>query len=198
MSRNPLYRILATCPTLPCAAAGISPLVHCCSSLTRADRFGGLQEEAPGFGKPVLVLRTVTERPEGVEAGTVKLVGTDRAHIVAETCRLWMMPMPMAAWRGGQPLWRRPCCGADRSVVARKAGVGGWFRKRREVRTLMRRPVVVLGLIGVVLTVFLLASARPALEAAWQRNMAGNEFVAQLSRSDGSCDAIPTEAIARR
>ncbi|WP_127837092.1 non-hydrolyzing UDP-N-acetylglucosamine 2-epimerase [Clostridium prolinivorans] len=43
---------------------------------------GGLQEEAPHLGKPVLVLRDVTERPEAVEAGTVKLVGTDREIIV--------------------------------------------------------------------------------------------------------------------
>lgn len=43
---------------------------------------GGLQEEVPSLGKPVLVLREVTERPEGVEAGTLKLVGTDKALIV--------------------------------------------------------------------------------------------------------------------
>lgn len=43
---------------------------------------GGLQEEVPSMGKPVLVLRNVTERPEGVEAGTLKLVGTDRKLIV--------------------------------------------------------------------------------------------------------------------
>ena len=49
---------------------------------------GGLQEEAPGLGVPVLVLREVTERPEGVEAGTVKLVGTRRERIVAETILL--------------------------------------------------------------------------------------------------------------
>ncbi|MGH9844434.1 MAG: non-hydrolyzing UDP-N-acetylglucosamine 2-epimerase [Blastocatellia bacterium] len=49
---------------------------------------GGLQEEAPGLGKPVLVMREVTERPEGVEAGTVKLVGTDSTTIVRETRRL--------------------------------------------------------------------------------------------------------------
>ena len=49
---------------------------------------GGLQEEAPGLGKPVLVLREVTERPEGVEAGTVKLVGANRQKIVDETARL--------------------------------------------------------------------------------------------------------------
>ncbi|HAJ54366.1 MAG TPA: UDP-N-acetylglucosamine 2-epimerase (non-hydrolyzing), partial [Lactobacillus sp.] len=38
---------------------------------------GGVQEEAPSLGKPVLVLRDTTERPEGVQAGTLKLVGTD-------------------------------------------------------------------------------------------------------------------------
>jgi UDP-N-acetylglucosamine 2-epimerase (non-hydrolysing) len=43
---------------------------------------GGIQEEAPGLGKPVLVLRDVTERPEAVAAGTVKLVGANRARIV--------------------------------------------------------------------------------------------------------------------
>jgi UDP-N-acetylglucosamine 2-epimerase (non-hydrolysing) len=43
---------------------------------------GGIQEEAPSLGKPVLVMRDVTERPEGVSAGTVKLVGTDTARIV--------------------------------------------------------------------------------------------------------------------
>ncbi|MEM4297361.1 MAG: UDP-N-acetylglucosamine 2-epimerase, partial [Nitrososphaerota archaeon] len=49
---------------------------------------GGIQEEAPGLGVPVLVLREVTERPEAVEAGTVRVVGTDRERIVAETVRL--------------------------------------------------------------------------------------------------------------
>jgi UDP-N-acetylglucosamine 2-epimerase (non-hydrolysing) len=49
---------------------------------------GGVQEEAPAFGKPVLVLRETTERPEGVEAGTAKLVGTDGQTIVAEAAKL--------------------------------------------------------------------------------------------------------------
>lgn len=49
---------------------------------------GGIQEEAPSLGKPVLVMREVTERPEAVAAGTVRLVGTDREKIVAETLRL--------------------------------------------------------------------------------------------------------------
>ncbi len=45
---------------------------------------GGVQEEAPGLGKPVLVMREVTERPEGIAAGTVRLVGTDQAAIERE------------------------------------------------------------------------------------------------------------------
>lgn len=49
---------------------------------------GGLQEEAPSFGVPVLVLRATTERPEAISAGTAQLVGTDRAHIVQTTARL--------------------------------------------------------------------------------------------------------------
>jgi UDP-N-acetylglucosamine 2-epimerase (non-hydrolysing) len=49
---------------------------------------GGIQEEAPSLGKPVLVMRDVTERPEAVDAGTVKLVGTDRDRIVTEVSNL--------------------------------------------------------------------------------------------------------------
>lgn len=49
---------------------------------------GGIQEEAPGLGKPVLVMRDTTERPEALSAGTVKLVGTDYDRIVSEVSRL--------------------------------------------------------------------------------------------------------------
>lgn len=49
---------------------------------------GGIQEEAPSLGKPVLVLRNTTERPEGIEAGTLKLVGTDEEKIYNETKKL--------------------------------------------------------------------------------------------------------------
>ena len=49
---------------------------------------GGIQEEAPSLGKPVLVLRDTTERPEGIEAGTLKLVGTDEEVIYRETKKL--------------------------------------------------------------------------------------------------------------
>ena len=49
---------------------------------------GGIQEEAPSLGKPVLVMRDTTERPEALDAGTVKLVGTDYARIVTEVSHL--------------------------------------------------------------------------------------------------------------
>lgn len=49
---------------------------------------GGIQEEAPGLGKPVLVMRDTTERPEAVDAGTVLLVGTDKDKIIKEVSRL--------------------------------------------------------------------------------------------------------------
>jgi UDP-N-acetylglucosamine 2-epimerase (non-hydrolysing) len=65
------------------------PFVHL---MSRADVIltdsGGVQEEAPSLGKPVLVMRETTERPEAIEAGTVRLVGTDTATIVRETERL--------------------------------------------------------------------------------------------------------------
>jgi len=49
---------------------------------------GGIQEEAPSLGKPVLVMRKTTERPEGIAAGTARLVGTDKERIIEETTRL--------------------------------------------------------------------------------------------------------------
>lgn len=58
---------------------------------------GGVQEEAPSFGKPVLVLRENTERPEAVTAGTVKLIGTATEGIVAEVARLLEDPTAYAA-----------------------------------------------------------------------------------------------------
>ncbi|MBI5943347.1 MAG: UDP-N-acetylglucosamine 2-epimerase (non-hydrolyzing) [Chloroflexi bacterium] len=65
------------------------PLVHLMkhASLILTDS-GGIQEEAPAFGIPTLVLRDVTERPEGVAAGTLKLVGTETSNIVKEATRL--------------------------------------------------------------------------------------------------------------
>jgi len=65
------------------------PMVHLLrySKLVLTDS-GGIQEEATGLGIPTLVLRDVTERPEGVEAGILKLVGTQTQNIYHETCRL--------------------------------------------------------------------------------------------------------------
>ncbi len=83
--------------------AMIEPLdyPHFARLLTIADLMltdsGGVQEEAPALGKPVLVMRETTERPEGVAAGTAKLVGTDAARIVAEATRLLDDPAAYAA-----------------------------------------------------------------------------------------------------
>ena len=78
---------------------------------------GGIQEEAPSLGKPVLVMRDTTERPEAVEAGTVRLVGTDRARIVAEAGRLLDDPDAHAAMaRAHNPY-------GDGHAAARIAGI---------------------------------------------------------------------------
>jgi UDP-N-acetylglucosamine 2-epimerase len=53
---------------------------------------GGIQEEAPALGKPVLVLRDISERPEGIRAGTVRLVGTDTGRIVQAASELLLNP----------------------------------------------------------------------------------------------------------
>ena len=62
---------------------------------------GGVQEEAPGLGVPVLVMRETTERPEGVEAGVVRLVGTNRTRIVSEASHLLRNPSALAAMASG-------------------------------------------------------------------------------------------------
>jgi UDP-N-acetylglucosamine 2-epimerase (non-hydrolysing) len=82
--QEPVYRMLGTnlnITLLP--PLDYLPLVHLLrnSTLVMTDS-GGIQEEAPGFGIPTLVLREVTERPEGVEAGVLKLVGTGTDRIV--------------------------------------------------------------------------------------------------------------------
>lgn len=87
---QPVHHLLSSVPGITLTRPlDYLPFVHLLkrSHLVLTDS-GGLQEEAPGLGKPVLVLRNVTERPEGVAAGTVKLVGTDCQRIVAATARL--------------------------------------------------------------------------------------------------------------
>lgn len=61
------------------------------SSIVLTDS-GGIQEEAPSLGKPVLVMRDTTERPEALDAGTVKLVGTDYDRIISEVSKLLDIP----------------------------------------------------------------------------------------------------------
>ena len=68
---------------------------------------GGIQEEAPTFGKPVLVLRDVTERPEGIEAGTSKLVGTDPQRIVEQATLAAGRPRRLRAHGPGSQSFRR-------------------------------------------------------------------------------------------
>ncbi len=87
---EPVHRLLGDAPNVSLTPPlDYLPLVH---ALKRAylvlTDSGGLQEEAPALGIPVLVLREVTERPEAVQAGTVRLVGTERTRIVAEATRL--------------------------------------------------------------------------------------------------------------
>jgi UDP-N-acetylglucosamine 2-epimerase (non-hydrolysing) len=86
----PVYRLLGDTPNiLLLPPLDYLPMVHLMkhASLVLTDS-GGLQEEAPSFGIPVLVMRTVTERPEGVSAGTVRLVGTDPEQIVIQSRKL--------------------------------------------------------------------------------------------------------------
>jgi UDP-N-acetylglucosamine 2-epimerase (non-hydrolysing) len=85
--QEPVYRILGQHPHIHLIEPlSYEPFVHIMQrvDLVLTDS-GGIQEEAPIFGKPVLVLRNETERPEAVAAGTVKLIGPDRAKIVKET-----------------------------------------------------------------------------------------------------------------
>ncbi len=97
--QEPVYRLLkdvAHITLLP--PLDYLPLVqlmkHAALILTDS---GGIQEEAPGFGIPALVLREVTERPEGIEAGALKLVGTATRTIVQEATRLLDDPSAYAA-----------------------------------------------------------------------------------------------------
>ncbi len=86
----PVHRMLGDIPNIYlCPPMNYLPWVQLLkrASLVLTDS-GGLQEEAPGLGVPVLVMREVTERPEGVEAGTVRLIGTETERIIEETRRL--------------------------------------------------------------------------------------------------------------
>ncbi len=85
---------------------------------------GGVQEEAPAFGIPVLVLRDTTERPEGVESGTAKLVGTDRARIVAEATELLANPVAFERMaKAVSPYGDGNAAKRIRYVIAKELGV---------------------------------------------------------------------------
>ncbi|VVO21311.1 UDP-N-acetylglucosamine 2-epimerase [Pseudomonas fluorescens] len=88
--REPVNRLLAGIDNIHLIAPlDYLPFVHLMSrSHVILTDSGGIQEEAPSLGKPVLVMRDTTERPEAVAAGTVKLVGTETSNIVRELTRL--------------------------------------------------------------------------------------------------------------
>ena len=93
--REPVFRLLTKLPNvLLIEPVDYIPFVYLMdrSTLIITDS-GGVQEEAPSLGKPVLVMREVTERPEAVDAGTVKLVGTDANRIVATASELLTDPV---------------------------------------------------------------------------------------------------------
>ncbi len=97
--QEPVYRLLGNLPNVILLdPVDYLPMVQLMrhSSLVLTDS-GGLQEEAPSFGVPVLVMRSVTERPEGVQAGTVRLVGTDPQVIIAQSRQLLDDPQAYAA-----------------------------------------------------------------------------------------------------
>jgi UDP-N-acetylglucosamine 2-epimerase (non-hydrolysing) len=92
--RQPVRDLLGSVPrvrlTEPLSYGDLLRLMRRCHLILTDS--GGIQEEAPSFQKPVLILREVTERPEVVEAGAGKVVGTDENVIVAETSRLLTSP----------------------------------------------------------------------------------------------------------
>ena len=89
---------------------------------------GGIQEEAPSLGKPVLVMRNDTERPEAVSAGTVKLIGTDEQRVVAEVARLLDDPAAFASMANAvNPYGDGEAAG--RSVAAMEAFFGRGSRR---------------------------------------------------------------------
>jgi len=98
--QEPVNRILKGAPhiTLFSPPLDYLPMVHLMkhAALVLTDS-GGLQEEAPSFGVPVLVMRETTERPEGVAAGTLKLVGTETNQILREANRLLDDPIAYTA-----------------------------------------------------------------------------------------------------
>ena len=95
LHRNPLVRQIANEELAGCENLLVTEpldIVACHNVMARSFLIltdsGGIQEEASSLGKPVLVMRDTTERPEGVNAGTLRLVGTDEENIFENCCRL--------------------------------------------------------------------------------------------------------------
>jgi UDP-N-acetylglucosamine 2-epimerase (non-hydrolysing) len=134
--RDPVNRYLRGCRRVALVepldyVSFVATLMQCSFVLTDS---GGIQEEAPSLGKPVLILRDKTERPEGVLAGTAKLVGPSRKRIVAECNRLLDDPEthqsmarahnPYGDGRASERVARviLNFLGDNRSLVARETG----------------------------------------------------------------------------
>jgi len=97
--QEPVKRLLGNVPHVTLLPPlDYMPMIHLIkhSAIVLTDS-GGIQEESPAFGVPVLVLRAVTERPEGVDAGVLKLVGTNRRVIVREANHLLDTPSAYGA-----------------------------------------------------------------------------------------------------
>jgi len=99
--REPVFRLLNRVNIHLIEPLSYLPFVallnRCALALTDS---GGVQEEAPSLGKPVLVMRDTTERPEAVDAGVAKLVGADADRIVTEVSRLLTDPAAYSAMAG--------------------------------------------------------------------------------------------------
>lgn len=102
--QEPVYRLLSGVPNITLLSPlGYLPLIHLMqlATLVLTDS-GGIQEEATALGVPTLVMRQVTERPEGIEAGVLKLVGTDTQVILEEARRLLENPEAYQAMVGAK------------------------------------------------------------------------------------------------
>jgi len=105
--RDAVYPVLANNPRVTlCEPLGYDAFLAALKNawLVLSDS-GGVQEESTALGRPVLVLRKETERPEGVKAGTLKLVGTDRARIVREVAKLHSSPAAYAKMTRGSEVF---------------------------------------------------------------------------------------------
>lgn len=121
--REPVYRILGDEPNLLLIEP--QPYRAFVDLMNRAHIIltdsGGLQEEAPGFGKPVVVLRDTTERPEGVEAGCAQLVGTNQDDITEAALKLLTDPRQYAKMSNARNLYGDGTAGIRIASILRDA-----------------------------------------------------------------------------